>query len=115
MVIEKSEYESKREQIEEFQRCEEIELKWKKFIEELENREGGKGKRKLPFQDQPTKKRKLNPCEAATSPSRNFHPPLQAKQTILALEYFPGGEGTQENETLENKDIIVFTGITMLR
>ena len=106
MVSEKNEYESKKEQIEEFRRCEEMELKWKKFKEELENREGGKGKRKLSFQDQPqtlrtTKRIKLNPSEAASFPNRTLHSTLQAKKTTLALEYFPEGEGRQENETLE--------------
>ena len=43
MVIEKNEYESKKEQIERFRRCEEMKLKWKKIKEEFENREGERG------------------------------------------------------------------------
>ena len=75
---------------------EEIEEKWMTFKEEFEKREGAKRKRKLPIQDDlptpPTQKmKKIKTLHSEAAPPENkTH---QAKNHLLALEFFPEGLG----------------------
>ena len=45
----------------------------------------------------------MNTFDAATCLTRNTHSPPKAKTTILALEYFPVGEGRHEEKNIETE------------